>query len=97
MSRLAYLDWKRVIFGLLAVGLAGYVGFFWERPRHDDNERYVQSNYQRDSGKWHTSQVTGADLNRVADDAAPLNRMVSAVIMLGGAAIVAYELRHLRK
>ena len=97
MSRLAYLDWKRVIFGLLVTVLAGYVGFFWEPPRHDDNERYAQSNYQRDSGKWHTSQVTGADLNRAAADAAPLNRIVSIVIMLGGMAIVAYELRHLKE
>jgi hypothetical protein len=97
MSRLADIDWKRVVFGLVLVGLAAYVGFFWQRPRHDDNERYVQSNYQKGSGRWTTQEVTGADLNRSADNAAPLNRTISAILMLGGAALVAFELRHLRR
>jgi|SRR5882724_4626770 len=97
MNRFAYVEWKRVVFGLLVFGLAAYVGFFWHPPRHDDNEQYVQSNYQRDSGHWTTTPVTGADLNRSADHAVPLNRMISVVIMLGGAAIAAYELRHLRR
>jgi len=97
MSRWAYLDWKRIIFGLLAIAAAAYVGFFWKRERHDDSERYVQSNYQRDTGKWTKKDVTGTDLNRMTDDAEPLNRMVSVVIMLGGVALVAYELRHLRR
>jgi hypothetical protein len=57
----------------------------------------VQSNYQRDSGQWHRKEVTGAELNKMADDAQPLNRMVSAALMLGGVALVAFELRHLRK
>jgi hypothetical protein len=97
MNRWAFVDWKRVVFGVAVIGLAAYVGFGWQRPRHDDNERFVQSNYQRDSGQWHRREITGAELNRESDDAQPLNRMVSAVLMLAGAAIVTFELRHLRK
>ena len=74
MSRFADINWTRVVLGLLLVGVATYVGFFWQQPRHDDDERFVQSNYQRDSGEWKRTQVTGADLNRSADKAAPLNR-----------------------
>jgi len=97
VNRWALIDWKRAVFGLAVIGLAAYVGFFWERPRHDDNERYAQSNYQRGSGQWHRSEVTGADLNRAADDAAPLNRMVCVALMIGGVAIVAWELRVLKR
>jgi Ca2+/H+ antiporter len=97
MSRWAFVDWKRVAFGVAVIGLAAYVGFVWQRPRHDDNERFVQSNYQRDSGQWHRKEVTGAELNQLADDAQPLNRVVSAVLMLAGVAIIAFELRHFRK
>jgi hypothetical protein len=97
MSRLGDLNWRRILYGCALIGVAVFTGFFQQRPRHEDNERYVQSNYQRDSGKWTKREVTGADLNQMADKAQPLNQAITAVLALGGVVLVAFELRHLKK